>query len=413
MRTVLIVSFTLFSQVTGTTADWTQWRGPDRDCRVSDGTPWPDSVEDDHLTQAWRVPLGPGYSGPIVSGSRVFVTETRDESHEVVRALDRATGTELWKTEWPGAMKVPFFAAANGSWIRSTPACDGARLYVAGMRDVLVCLDIESGQEMWRVNLAEKFHADPPGFGTVCSPLIDGDHIYLQAAASVVKLGKTDGELIWRAGPESGGLFGSAMGASAFSSPVIATLCGQRQLVVQSRQSLFGLDMDSGQKTWSVDVPAFRGMNILTPHVIGDSVFTSAYGGGTFLFDITVAGRSFAANKRWETKTQGYMSSPTTIDNYVFLHLRNQRFTCIDPANGEAKWTTRPFGKYWSMVVNGGRILALDQRGTLHLINADPTEFAEISSTRISEAETWAHLAVADSELFVRELDAVTAWNWK
>lgn len=412
MRFVLVSSLVL-SATTASAADWTQWRGPNRDCRIEAGVTWPDSLENGHLVQKWRVPMGPSYSGPIVCGSRVFVTETRNESHEVVHAFDRDTGRELWKTEWPGAMRVPFFASANGSWIRSTPACDGEHLFVAGIRDELVCLEVESGKDVWRVDFKKRFNAEGPGFGTVCSPLLDGDALYIQAAASVLKLNKADGAVIWRVGHESGGGFGAAMGASAFSSPVIATLSGSRQLVVQSREALFGIEPESGKRLWSVEIPAFRGMNILTPHVIGDSVFTSTYGGGSFLFDVNQSTSGFTATERWQTKTQGYMSSPTTIGQHIYLHLRNQRFTCIDPANGNVKWTTEPFGKYWSMVVNGGRILALDQKGTVRLIEASPNSFNEISATKISDAETWAHLAVVDSQLFVRELNAMAVWEWK
>ena len=60
-------------------------------------------------------------------------------------AIDRATGQEVWRASWPGAMSVPFFAAANGSWIRATPALHDGRLYVAGMKDVLVCLEAATG----------------------------------------------------------------------------------------------------------------------------------------------------------------------------------------------------------------------------------------------------------------------------
>ena len=48
------------------------------------------------LKPAWQVDLGPGYPGPIVAADRVFVAETQDQKNEVVRALDRSTGRELW-----------------------------------------------------------------------------------------------------------------------------------------------------------------------------------------------------------------------------------------------------------------------------------------------------------------------------
>ena len=103
--------------------DWPQWRGPTRDSRVV-GTQWPDSLDGNHLELSWEVEQGPSYSGPIVVGNRVFTTETDEKKTEAVYAYDKTTGEELWRTEWEGAMTVPFFAASNGSWIRSTPACD-------------------------------------------------------------------------------------------------------------------------------------------------------------------------------------------------------------------------------------------------------------------------------------------------
>ena len=103
----------------GVSESWPQWRGPSRDSRF-DGAEWPSSVDEKALQQKWRVDLGPSYSGPIVHGDRIFVTETKDREKEIVRALDRKTGEELWQTEWKGSMRVPFFAWSNGSWIRST-----------------------------------------------------------------------------------------------------------------------------------------------------------------------------------------------------------------------------------------------------------------------------------------------------
>ena len=127
---------------------WPQWRGPNRDC-VVDGPTWPARLPAE-MTPMWRVELGDSYSGPIVTTDKVFVTETAEKKYEVVRALSRANGEEIWKTQWTGAMSVPFFAASNGSWIRSTPTWDGERLYVGGIRGVMVCLDANTGDEIWR-----------------------------------------------------------------------------------------------------------------------------------------------------------------------------------------------------------------------------------------------------------------------
>jgi len=98
---------------------WPQWHGPTRAGFVRE-TAWPASLSQDHVQLAWHADLAPGYPEPIVAADRVFVAESKDEKLEIVRALDRQTGRQLWAAEWPGAMSVPFMAKRNADWIRST-----------------------------------------------------------------------------------------------------------------------------------------------------------------------------------------------------------------------------------------------------------------------------------------------------
>lgn len=387
--------------------DWPQWRGPGRDGMLH-GKPWPGSLQEDALKQMWRVELEPSYSGPIVAGGRVFVTETVGKKSERVRALDRATGKELWRREWEGAMSVPFFAKSNGDWIRATPACDGERLYVVGMRDVLVCLDVKSGEERWRFDFPQQLKTEAPAFGAVCSPLLDGDALYLQAGSGLCRLDKLTGKLAWRTLDDGGGMMGGA-----FSSPVLTTLGGQRQLVVQTRAKLAGVNPKDGAVLWEQPVEAFRGMNILTPIVLGDLVLSSAYGGKTTGWRVQERSGKWSVARAWEHKAQGYMTTPVVVKGTAYTQLRSQRAMAIDVASGAERWTTgESFGKYWSLVANGDRLLALDQRGTLYLLAATPEQFTKLDERKIASAETWAHLAVSGRELFIRELNAITAWHW-
>jgi len=394
-------------------ATWPQWRGPSRDGHAPLNPVWPESVDETTLVKEWHVELGPSYSGPIVAADRVFVTETRGKKSEVVQALARVDGKVLWSAEWLGATSVPFFAWANGEWIRATPAFDGESLFVAGMRDVLVCLDATSGKERWRVDFVERFKSPLPSFGFASSPLVDGEYVYVQAGGSFVKLDKRNGETVWRTLADGGGMNGSA-----FSSPYKATIAGQTQLLVQTRERLAGVDEATGKELWSQKIEAFRGMNILTPVVFGDAIFTSSYGGKSWLFDLTSSSDATASNKkiavteRWQNKTQGYMSTPVVIDGHIYTHLKNQRFACIELATGKERWVTKPFGKYWSLVAQGQKILALDERGDLLLIQANPEKFDLLNQRHVSDSPTWAHLAVCGAEVFVRDLKGLTAYRW-
>ncbi|MEM6799344.1 MAG: PQQ-binding-like beta-propeller repeat protein [Planctomycetota bacterium] len=410
---VLMLLLVGAAPVWGSDGDWPQWRGPTRDGHAG-GNTWPTSLSADNLTLAWRVELGPSYSGPIVVGDRVFTTETRGKKTEVASAYNRRTGERLWSIEWPGAMRVPFFAAANGSWIRATPACDGDTLYVAGIRDVLVALDTASGDERWRVDFTERFGTSVPSFGCASSPVVEGDAVYVQAGDGFVKLDKSTGETAWRLETGGGGMSGGA-----FSSPLMASLGGKQLAVVQTRLELKGVEPDSGQEQWSQPIAAFRGMNILTPILYNGAVFTSAHTGRSQLWRLGESADGGGLAEVWSNKSQAYMSSPVIVDDHLYLHLRNQRVQCIDLATGEEAWRSRPFGKYQSMAVlpagPGGEpmILSLDERGELLLIKATPKAFELVDSRKVSQDEAWAHIAVCGGQVFVRELNALAAYDWR
>jgi len=411
MRTLASLSLLAFSTVAlADPPTWTQWRGPNRDGHVAGATPWPEKLDSNSLRVLWRAEnLGESYSGPIVGPDRVFVTGTEDKKTELIRALDRKTGKLVWKVEWEGAISVPFFAARNGSWIRATPALDGDTLYVAGIRDVLVALDEATGKERWRADFPKLLGTSLPSFGFVSSPLVVGEALFVQAGASLVKLDKRTGKLLWQSLKEEGGMM-----ASAFASPVLARIAGTEQLVVQTRTRLVGVEPVAGKVLWSREIPSFRGMNILTPLPFSDGVFTSTYGGNTQWFPIASEGGTLTPGKGWSLKYEGHMTSPVVVRNHAYLLGRDQRFLCVDLETGKERWRTeKRFGQYWSLVVNGDRLLALDQKGRLYLLKANPEEFDLLGEHKVADGETWAHLAVCGDEIYIRDLKGLTVYRWK
>ena len=137
-----IISTLLTTTLMGTSVhaarpDWLQWRGPTRDSQIHESAKaWPSKLTEGNLKKKWSVGLAEGYSSPIVSGNRVITVETKSKKNEIVRAFDRDSGKQLWESSWAGSMKVPFFAAKNGSWVRSSPAADSKNIYIGGMLDL-------------------------------------------------------------------------------------------------------------------------------------------------------------------------------------------------------------------------------------------------------------------------------------
>ncbi|NRB28846.1 MAG: PQQ-binding-like beta-propeller repeat protein, partial [Roseibacillus sp.] len=185
----LLSGILMISSASAARPDWLQWRGPTRDGQVhADARQWPARLSANNLKKLWSVDLAEGYSSPVVVGNRVITVETRSKKNEIVRAFDRNTGKQLWESSWAGAMRVPFWAAKNGSWVRSSPASDSRNLYVGGMLDLLVSLDLASGKEQWRVDFPRKEKTPNPQFGFVCSPLLDKEHVYVQVGSALRKV---------------------------------------------------------------------------------------------------------------------------------------------------------------------------------------------------------------------------------
>ena len=402
--------------------DWTQWRGPNRDGVVV-GKKWPADLKEQSLKLNWHVKLGSSYSGALLDKDTVYVTESVGPKKGVyefdtVQALDRVTGKVKWKQQWAGTGKwnVTWPGRVNGAWIRSTPALANDKLFVAGMHDRLLCLDAKTGKKLWEIDFPKKFKTPIPGFGCVCSPMVDGKFVYMQAGASFCKIEQASGKIIWRTMKDTGGLRGGG-----FSSPVITTLDGKRQILLQARTELTGIDVNSGAVLWKKQVKSFRGMNILTPLPYENGVYTSTYRYGSFFYSIKKGNESWIADEKWKngSKSSAYMASPVLYGGHAYLLIQDGNFACYNLKTGKECWRSEKrfgsgrHGMYMSLVRQGDRILGLDQGGNLHLIKASPKEFQLIDSRKVSEQPTWAHLAVSGDQVAVRELNAIALYDWK
>ena len=152
---------------TGT--DWPQWRGPKRDGSVGAALPaqWPEA-----LKKRWEIPVGAGHASPVVSGNRVVVI-AREGDQEIVRALDIASGKEIWRAAYPAPFIVNPAAQSHGPGPKSTPAIAGGRVFTFGIGGILSAFDLASGRLIWRVPAPGVL----PEYGTATSPLVDGTSV--------------------------------------------------------------------------------------------------------------------------------------------------------------------------------------------------------------------------------------------
>jgi glucose dehydrogenase len=219
------------------------------------------------------------------------------------------------------------------------------------------------------------------------------------------KTGKVD----WRTLTDDPKLEGGAT-----ASVMVSQVAGRKTVVALNRKTLTLLDPESGKILWKQTVPAYRSTTTATPVLLGDAgMFVTMVGGRSMRFDAAADGDKVSAKRTWDASPVSYMSTPVLVGDHLYAHLYTQRIACLEAKTGRVKWTSdQGFGEYWSMATRGERILALDQKGELYLLKADPKKFELLDQRKVGEAETWAHVAVCGDEVYVRDMKGITAYRW-
>jgi outer membrane protein assembly factor BamB len=150
-------------------ADWPRFRGPNGS-GVAETTGLPIDISPTKSV-VWKTALPPGYSSPILSGDRIFLTAYEGETL-LTLAVDRATGKVLWRREAPRSRLEPL-DRRNGPASPSAVA-DGKTVTVFFGDFGLVSYDFE-GRERWRVPLGPFNNA----YGMGSSPILVDDLVVL------------------------------------------------------------------------------------------------------------------------------------------------------------------------------------------------------------------------------------------
>lgn len=415
--------------------DWPQFLGPERNSISPQKNllrSWPETGPE----VLWSVPVGIGYGGPVVKDGKVYLSDRDDKTGDNLRCFDLTTGQELWNHAYGIAGSVMF----PGS--RSVPAIDGNYVYACGPYGDLCCVDINTHQPAWKVNIWTDFggklpEGGNPGFGgpfptwaiSQC-PLVYGDLLIVASQApqaGVVAYNKTTGALKWKS---------PSLGNTGYVSPTIVKIDGNDHLVMITASSggrggqelvpgnVVGIDPLNGDILWKftewqcgIPVPGAvdAGNNQL--------LITGGYELGALMIKVEKkADGSYGTTELFRTVEFGDQTKTPLFYNghfYAEYGTNNRRdgMVCMN-LKGEIMWKTKrdPDFNKGSMVLADGLILATDGAKTLYLIEPDPSAFKPISKIELLAeqksddpgasrfgTQNWAPIALADGKLLIRD----------
>jgi outer membrane protein assembly factor BamB len=389
-------------------ADWLQYRGPSHDGKTTSrlATAWPAGGP----KVVWKTPTPAGFSILAVAGNRAFTVVAREVDgvkHEVCLALDAATGRELWaaplnsaKYDGGGDSGAPDNKGGDGP--RSTPSVAGDRVFVFDSRFKLHCLNAADGRTLWTKDLLADFGGKMIAWQNAASPLLEDGLVFVAGGGpgqSLLAFRQADGSVAWKGGTET----------PTHVTPTFATIHGVRQVIFFAQSGLVSCEAASGRVLWRQPY-RFSVSTAASPVVDGDIVYCSAgYGVGAGAYRISREGEAWTSAELWRktgNDLANHWSTPVVRDGHLygmfsFKEYGKGALKCVELAAGREVWSAPDFGP-GGVVLAGGVLVALNDRGEVVLVDPQPSGYKEIARTKAVAGKCWNHPTVSGGRIFAR-----------
>ena len=372
-------------------AYWTDFRGPNRDGVYAEApidTAWGPAG----LPRLWKQPVGGGYASFTVGEGRAYTIEQRRD-REAITAYDLESGRELWAFTYPAL----FDEILGGAGPRATPVYHDGLVYSLGAKGDFYCLVAKTGKPKWSKNILAENGAKNIHWAMSGSPLIVDEKVIVTPGGadgkSIVAYNKLTGAPIWR----------SLNDRAGYTSPILATLAGRRQIIWISGERAVGLAVEDGKLLWEYPFPAQMDMNCSQPVVVDDAsvLLSSAQGPGAALLEITKTGETYAAHAVWQNnRMKNKFNSSVLYQGHIY-GLDEAILACVEAKTGAVKWKGGRYG-YGQLLLAGGYLVVLTEEGDVVLVRATPESHQELARFSAISGRTWNIPAIDNGLLLVR-----------
>ena len=395
--------------------NWPQWRGPRGD-GISSETNLP-ATWSDKENIAWKLPLpGMGGATPCIWGDRIFVSSA--DGDDLVLLCISTEGKQLWKTKI-GTGNGGRSRGDEGNDASPSPSTDGKHVWACFGNGDMACVDFE-GKIAWKFNLQERYGKFRYGFGMHMTPVLHGDHLYLQLihsnAALVIAVNKSDGKEVWKVERKSDGV---AECEHSYASPVLWQSDKKAYLITHGNDYAIGHSLTDGSELWRVgDLNPKNNYNrtlrfvaspVATPSLV---VIPSAKNGPVVALKPDAKGYVDADSKQQQWRRSNNtpdVPSPLVHEGLVYLCRENGILICIEADTGKELYQERTHSQRHraSPVYADGKIYLTARDGTVSVVKAG-RKFELLATNKLQD-QTSASLAISGGRIYIRGFDALYA----
>ena len=384
--------------------DWPQFRGPNRD-NISRETgllkKWP--PEGPRLLWTARG-IGEGFSAVAIADGLIYTTGNIGD-YTVITAL-----TTDGSHEWTANNGPAYRREQPGT--RSTPTIDSGRLYHENADGDITCLGAGAGEEIWSLNILEKFNGRNITWALSESLLIDGNRLICTPGgenAGIVALDKNTGATVW--------VCEDAHDKPGYASPIVFEYEGLRQIVTLMAQSVVGLNADTGSLLWKIKHITPFDENINTPVYRDGSVFISSRTTGSRRLRLRIDREHVSVEQVWEsTLLDPQHGGLLLLDGYLYGACRSASsgpWVCLDAKTGDRMYAEKGIGT-GSLTYADGLLYTLNHKRTVALVRPSPRALDIISQFDVPKGgrgPTWAHPVVSNGRLYIRHGDYLYCYD--
>ena len=377
--------------------DWPQWRGPEANNHAAKTAKaalrWNFSSGENI---AWKTKIpGRGHSTPIVVGDAIFLTTAEhDQQTQSVLKISRTDGRVL--DQWTlHRGTLPASIHSNNSHASPSPAFDGERVLVSFHTDDAIVLTALSpdGQQLWE-NRVSDFRPSRFQFGYGASPIVEDGLVIVAAeydgpSSGIYALDTRSGRQVWKI-PRPQNL--------NFATPIIATIAGQRMLLIAGAEMINAYDPTSGRELWRVDTTT----EAICGTICWDGRSVLISGGNPVSGTWCVSGDG-TRKELWDNRVKCYEQSMLTVPGYAFALSDNGIAYCFKTTDGTEMWKKRISGGGVSAspVLVGKKLYFADQSGMVYVIQGNPHRFDLLSEIKTGDS-IFASPVPVDDRLLIR-----------
>ncbi len=340
--------------------NWPQWRGPlENGVSLEKSIPTTWSTEKNVL---WRRPMpGQGGATPVIWGERMFVTSADGDALLLI-CLDTTSGKVLWQQQVTDGNQDA--RAGEGNSASPSPCTDGKHVWVFFSTGVLACYDFQ-GEEVWKFDVGERFGTLDIQFGMTSTPLLVGEHLYLQLihgamrkdddsrSGQVIKLEKMTGQTVWVQQRKTDAFFECK---HSYASPFLYDDGQRRFLVVHGADCTTGHSLENGAELWRLS--GLNGPSDINSK--NDETFrfvaSPVMGKGCIIIPTAKAGPTIAlrvddqlqgdvshnpATRMWVLDSTPDVSIPLIVDDLVYLLHKDGKLQCLELESGKEVYYQR------------------------------------------------------------------------